>query len=843
MSPTDDFTPFALYISCLHFISSSNTTYRFFIIIIMSALITRIISAISTLLCPLLSSLPLNWKIKLNVTRVYYLTLWYLYFPTPSSKHLCRVCKETLQKKSGGQHQMGFISPSELCGQEQFEIYGQVNCPHHASVQSLKNSADGNCMICSRVWSSLEDHPDQRQGILEALDLGDGPLTYCHITEAGHVDYDLYTRGGINCLLVSVGFPEHVFPDAPKPATFILLPSFNMVVSTHWRLPSYSTNSAQSWYYAKAWYETCLERHEDCNRKRREQVEGGQWYPTRLIKISRWSNKLRLIVTDEERPNGPYLTLSHCWGKADFIQLTQSSMSGFRKDIPYRELPKTFQDAISVAQRLGIYHIWIDSLCIIQREQSLADWKLEAPKMDKVYSHAALNIAATGASDSSKGLFFPRRAEVMDLPEIRLDWSFRVKSSIRYSILDRDYWKRLVMDEPLIRRAWVVQERLLAPRVLHFGSRQLFWECSGCDASEDYPVGLPVVLLRSDQQSLFKFFDETVLKLVESSHPTPAHAVWQRALSSYTHASLTNSEDKLIALAGIAGELSPILFNSYVAGLWKEYMATELLWYVNPGCVSSRQQKYRAPSFSWASVDGAVIPGGWQKDDILIHVEDAFASTEMSSPFGSVDSGFVRLRGTLKRATLWPNPTNTAEFHVPRDSRARLLPESRRGNVGTFHCESTVERQRWLLQLKDIHAPSNVEPTWHIYLSEVYYDQPTMPEMVEYMLMLGTDVYLDQDPFPDRDSFSDETPFSDPEQGCKDVYCMVVTGQSLSLRAVRGLILEPTRREEGEYRRLGVFMTSHGDTMNVLGVPHRSEETIPCKEYDPVTHEHTIVIV
>ena len=143
----------------------------------------------------------------------------------------------------------------------------------------------------------------------------------------------------------------------------------------------------------------------------------------------------------------------------------------------------------------------------------------------------------------------------MDLQEIRLDWSFKLKNRIRFTIMDFDYWKHLVVDEPLIRRVRVVQERLLAPRVLHFGSRQLFWECSEWDASEDYPMGIPPVLVRSDQQSLFKFFNEIVVRLMESEHPMPAHAVWQRALSSYTQASLTKSEDKLIALAGIASEL------------------------------------------------------------------------------------------------------------------------------------------------------------------------------------------------------------------------------------------------------------------------------------------------
>ena len=262
-------------------------------------------------------------------------------------------------------------------------------------------------------------------------------------------------------------------------------------------------------------------------------------------------------------------------------------------------------------------------------------------------------------------------------------------------------------------------------------------------------------------------------------------------------------------------------------------MATELLWYVDMDTVTSRQTKYRAPSFSWASVDGAVIPGGWQKDDVLIDIQNAFASTEMSSPFGSVASGFVRLRGAAKRATLWPNPLRKAGLTFSRNARARLPVERRHRHIGKSHHESMVENQRWLLQLEDVYAPSNIQPTWKVWCREVFWDQTTAPEFVEESwLLLGADVYLDEDGL-----------FNDHDEGPRDVYCMVVTGQSWSCTAVRGLILEPTGRVEGEYRRLGLFMTSHGDSMNILGVPHRSEEGIPCMEYDPVTHEHVIVIV
>jgi hypothetical protein len=39
--------------------------------------------------------------------------------------------------------------------------------------------------------------------------------------------------------------------------------------------------------------------------------------------------------------------------------------------------------------------------------------------------------------------------------------------------------------------AGLVQERIMAPRILHFGSTQLYWECHQYDTCEIYPAGLP----------------------------------------------------------------------------------------------------------------------------------------------------------------------------------------------------------------------------------------------------------------------------------------------------------------------------------------------------------------
>lgn len=79
-------------------------------------------------------------------------------------------------------------------------------------------------------------------------------------------------------------------------------------------------------------------------------------------------------------------------------------MKQFLLSVP--SVPKTYRDAVAVAQKLHVRYLWIDSLCIIQDD--LDDWRTESLLMDQVYKNALFNIAATAASDSREGLFYSR---------------------------------------------------------------------------------------------------------------------------------------------------------------------------------------------------------------------------------------------------------------------------------------------------------------------------------------------------------------------------------------------------------------------------------------------------
>ncbi|RSM12127.1 hypothetical protein CEP52_002575 [Fusarium oligoseptatum] len=72
---------------------------------------------------------------------------------------------------------------------------------------------------------------------------------------------------------------------------------------------------------------------------------------------------------------------------------------------------------------------------------------------------------------------------------------------------------------------------------------------------------------------------------------------------------LTFETDRLPALSALAEQMADLLDDEYLAGLWKGDIVRGLLWCCTgkSGTRSKAPEKYVAPSWSWASVRGAVI--------------------------------------------------------------------------------------------------------------------------------------------------------------------------------------------------------------------------------------------
>jgi len=63
----------------------------------------------------------------------------------------------------------------------------------------------------------------------------------------------------------------------------------------------------------------------------------------------------------------------------NIITTTKNTLAEHLRKIPWENLSKTFQDALTITHELGYQYIWIDSLCIVQDDKF--DWETESKNM------------------------------------------------------------------------------------------------------------------------------------------------------------------------------------------------------------------------------------------------------------------------------------------------------------------------------------------------------------------------------------------------------------------------------------------------------------------------------
>jgi hypothetical protein len=108
--------------------------------------------------------------------------------------------------------------------------------------------------------------------------------------------------------------------------------------------------------------------------------------------------------------------------------------------------------------------------------------------MAAIYSNAYLTIAATSTENNAAGCF-TRRAGRRYIP---IDFATEDGTNgqlLTFRLpLDKAAlsWRYLEMgDQPLTKRAWALQERLMAHRVLHYCTEQMRYECNEEFLTED----------------------------------------------------------------------------------------------------------------------------------------------------------------------------------------------------------------------------------------------------------------------------------------------------------------------------------------------------------------------
>jgi hypothetical protein len=330
--------------------------------------------------------------------------------------------------------------------------------------------------------------------------------------------------------------------------------------------------------------EKCEKEHASCLPGREELL------PKRLVDlgpIEHEEDNCRLVEFPENaRVRGTYACLSHCWGQDPMpITTTQKTILENKKSMSLSRLPPTFRDALLITRKLKLRYIWIDSLCIVQDSRS--DWESESAKMASIYKNAFITIAATASPDFQGGCFSKSKA----------DLCFHIKQS---GVLDTVIAARTEVTGklpdlyPLLTRGWVYQERMLSRRYLHFYRNELMLECREQRVCEcgNHPGRLDVYGEQLAAKS--KYHNPGVNRLAAS---------WQKVVMNYSMLRLSESSDKLPAIFGCAQDMGDPDRGIYLAGLWERTLGEDLLWTPRNYSTVSHPTNWRAPSWTWASID------------------------------------------------------------------------------------------------------------------------------------------------------------------------------------------------------------------------------------------------
>jgi hypothetical protein len=379
--------------------------------------------------------------------------------------------------------------------------------------------------------------------------------------------------------------------------------------------------------------------------------------PKRLVYVGSPNNHIKLVESLSCGSVGKYAALSYCWGGSVAYFLTSTNIEQFKVALDTQALPRTIQDAILVARSIPVDYVWVDSLCILQ--DSIEDKDIEIAKMQSIYRHAHVTIVAANADNASQGflrtlpdptaLNCGDHVSTCDIPaHVSSTVPFRIAQDDFGSIFLQCHYCLMISIsarvQPINQRAWTLQEQVLSQRLLIYTKNTLQWRCKAGIWNAGNFLGLVV-----------DTYWDTMLRLEVSESKLDLHT-WLDAIRMFSYRKLSLPEDKLPAIAGLAGIFLDQFGPGYYAGLWQRDFLSQLQWYVTPLFMATRGTvpAYRSPTWSWASTDYEVNFGGRGKGEKqlsqCLHVETELLSKEQ--PLGGVSGGHARILGKTRQAFL-----------------------------------------------------------------------------------------------------------------------------------------------------------------------------------------------
>ncbi|KAF2964618.1 hypothetical protein GQX73_g8957 [Xylaria multiplex] len=372
-------------------------------------------------------------------------------------------------------------------------------------------------------------------------------------------------------------------------------------------LPKLADISSQTYFeILRQWLENCDNNHTCLPKPKEGSITR---MPTRLIDVEEKGQQyVHLLETQHSQISQVqylrYIALSHPWGNTDNLShycTTRENIAHHKAAIDIDVLPRTFKDAIHTTRKLGVRYLWIDSLCIVQGEGG--DFEEEVKYMETVFSSAYCVIAATCASGMFSGFLNSREErEVVELE--------RPGDSPLYVCEFIDDFQGDVIDGPLNKRGWVLQERALARRTIYFAKKQTYWECG---------EGVRCETLARMKKPFFSnqaaFLGDPEFPKVAAGSPKGGQIrLYELLYTRYSTLQFTKSCDRPLAIAGLEQRLIRAFKTDGGYGVFARYFGRGLLWQRDVASAPQvmkpiqfpKSQKYKVPSWSWMAYEGAI---------------------------------------------------------------------------------------------------------------------------------------------------------------------------------------------------------------------------------------------
>jgi hypothetical protein len=320
------------------------------------------------------------------------------------------------------------------------------------------------------------------------------------------------------------------------------------------------------------------------------------------------------------------------WGGISQLLLTKSNKEAIFQEGALKtfegDIPQVIKDAMQVVSSIQERLLWVDSLCIVQDDESVKHHLIS--EMSSIYSGALVTIVA--ASGKNAGFGLPGVSEnsrvlkgLEEIPDTGLHVMHRRRPL--YQIMD---------DSTYNTRGWTFQERLLSRRCIYFTDIQIFFECQQHLYSEDrsgtqmeaknlYPR--PRRTMRSEfGNPLDNDEEEQVLK-------------YSKLVEEYYHKKFTFVNDILNAFAGIEAALEHLCGWSMIYGLPEQLLDWAILWEPEGDTTSQpytffsfskaktspsiRTHKLEVrnselPSWSWSAWIGGIRYNEWTRSELRV---------------------------------------------------------------------------------------------------------------------------------------------------------------------------------------------------------------------------------